>query len=109
MRSFFGPIAPVVLFMVLYGAAMDAGAASRRRRTPDTSPAVGAKAPDFELVTVKWLMMDDAARAKAGAALSSKAAAGSVDSGNGAARPGHVRLSSYQGKKPVLFVLTSYT
>jgi len=103
----------IALAALMIGSAMDADAASRRRRTADTSPAAGDQAPDFELVTVKWLMMDDAARARAESEAKSKAAAVPVNAAQQrekpAVRPGHVRLSSFHGKKPVLFVLTSYT
>jgi hypothetical protein len=73
-------------------------------------------APDFELVTVKWLLMSDREKAKAKAELEARRqragrragrAAGDADGED--AKPGHVKLSSFRGKRPVVFVLTSYT
>jgi len=108
-------VAALVLAALLIGSAMEGRAASnktRRGRTPDTSPAIGAEAPDFELVTVKWLMMSDTERAAAESKLKNQApavAATGAQVEKPAAGPGTVRLSSFEGKKPVLFVLTSYT
>ncbi len=111
-------------------------ARERRRRGragADKSPAVGEMAPDFELVTLNWLLMSDKERARAkarseaeakrraakrGRGRTDKDRAGKDATDKGAAdgkpkvedvKLGHVRLSSFRGKGPVVFVLTSYT
>ena len=104
------------LTIALLGTASPAAARERgqRRRRADNSPRVGSVAPDFELVTLKWLVMSDREKAKAEAeARKQKAgrragkAAGDADGAG--TKPGHVKLSSFRGKRPVVFVLTSYT
>ncbi|MHC4916061.1 MAG: hypothetical protein ACYTGB_11290 [Planctomycetota bacterium] len=72
-----------VLVLVGLLTASDARAGTRRGRgRVDNSPAVGAEAPDFELVTVKSYL---------------------------AGKPEKVKLSSFRGKREVVLVLTSYT
>ncbi len=112
MNGFLKSFVPAVLAMLLVASALEGAERRRGRRGPDTSPAIGAEAPDFELVAVKWLMMSDAQRTQAEAKLKqTPVAAAPAVQGQAvtAAKPGHVRLSSFRGKQPVLFVLTSYT
>jgi hypothetical protein len=75
-------------------------------------------APDFELVTVKWLLMSDRERAEAKAKAEAEArrrkakrrrAKATEAADGGDTKIGHVKLSSFRGKRPVVFVLTSYT
>jgi hypothetical protein len=93
------------------------------------SPAVGEMAPDFELVTLRWLLMSDEERAKAKAEAKKEDARASEGRTGGDrtskdttdkdttdrekkvedAKMGHVRLSSFRGKRPVVFALSSYT
>ena len=72
----------VLVFLALAGD--DAGARRRGQRRQDNSPKIGDKAPDFDLLTLESLL----GKSKA---------------------PKKVRLSSFRGKKPVVFVLSSYT
>jgi len=110
--------AGLALAIALLGTASPAEARDRGRgrRRADNSPQLGSVAPDFELVTVKWLMMSDREKAKAKAEIEARRqkagsragkAAGGADAAD--AKPGHVKLSSFRGKRPVVFVLTSYT
>ncbi len=64
---FLGPAA-IGLAVLLICATDSAFARERRgrsRRGMDTSPALGETAPDFEMVTLKWLLMSDKERARA--------------------------------------------
>lgn len=114
MKRFRTDLVPAVLAVLFVTSALEAGAVSapdRRRRLADTSPEIGAEAPDFELVAVKWLMMSDAERAEAERKEKAPAAVPGAAKEQAASpdRAGHVRLSSFRGKMPVVFVLTSYT
>lgn len=105
------------LMVALLGMASPAAARDRRerRRRPDNSPAIGSVAPDFELVTLKWLAMSDREKAKVRAKAEAetrrrKAGGRAGKAAEGAdTKVGHVKLSSFRGKRPVVFVLTSYT
>ena len=106
------------LAIAVFGTASPAVARERGRgrRRADNSPRVGSVAPDFELVTVKWLMMSDREKTKAKAEVEARrqkagrrAGRAAGDAAGADAKPGHVKLSSFRGKRPVVFVLTSYT
>ena len=85
------------LFMLLVILGDSASAAGRRRRAPDTSPKVGEKAADFELLKLDVFLKKT--KGKSGDELA-KIKWKPADK---------VKLSSFQGKQPVVFVLTSYT
>ena len=138
MRRVFGVFGPTAVGLaVLLACATDSALARERRRRGrrgiDKSPAVGEMAPDFELVTLKWLLMSDKERARAKAKSEAeakrrnarrgkdrtdkdRAGEDATDKGTTASETktedvkiGHVRLSSFHKKAPVVFVLTSYT
>jgi hypothetical protein len=80
-------LSTLALALALLAASAACGAAGQRRSGgrlggPDTSPAVGAEVPDFELVTLKSFL---------------------------AGKEEKVRLSSFREKRAVVLVLTSYT
>lgn len=78
------------------GALLVAGTAhARGSRWADTSPKVGAAAPDFELSRLKDLLAEKTPAAKTAAAKGKK--------------PEKVKLSSFRGKKPVVLIFGSYT
>ena len=103
--------------MLVAGTAPPASARERPRSEPprrgDAAPAVGDLAPDFELVTLKWLRMTEREREEVGTAATDgkggDGAAGGAGEASDAPAPGHVRLSASWSKRPVVLVLTSYT
>ena len=106
------------LAIALLGTASPAAARDRgrRRRGADNSPQLGSVAPDFELVTVKWLTMSDREKVKAKAEVEAggrnagrRAGKAAGDADGTDTKLGHVKLSSFRRKRPVVFVLTSYT
>ena len=77
------PLALTLALVLLAEAGMAAaGRGGRRGGRGDASPAVGAEAPDFELVTMKSFL---------------------------AGKEEKVKLSSFRGKRDVVLVLSSYT
>jgi hypothetical protein len=85
------------LFMLPVLLGDSASAAGRRRRAPDTSPKVGEKAVDFELLKLDAFLKKTKDKSKDEVAKIKWEATDKV------------KLSSFIGKQPVVFVLSSYT
>ena len=103
----------VVALLCCGAGAAYARAGKKPERRRDNSPDVGEMAPDFELIRLEVYLKRAAQkggaaeqRKKAAAKTAKKEAAGAGKEGEDS---GTVRLSSFRGKRPVVFVLTSYT